>query len=369
MKSKLQLLKDIAEFLNAETHRQSMIDGALKLLIDHSIFEAGWIFFINERGVHELSAHYQLPPSLEYDDNRYLCQDKCWCVNKFNKNELSKATNIVACSRLERAARERPYENSDFTHHATVPLMSGDETFGLLNVATPSTKEFQKDELDLLESVAFQLGSSLKRLDLTVRERENMIIQERQRLARELHDSVNQMLFSIGITSHAAQAIKDTKQSSMAFTRIEDTAKYAMEEMKALIWQLKPIGLENGIIEAIKNYGKILQLEVIVSVSGFYNVPDKMEIEIYRIIQEGMNNVRKHAKTNIVKILISNDESCIDISIQDDGQGFNPSTTDQFSHGLSNMKERTMNMQGQFDIRTSEGQGTIININIPKGGR
>lgn len=366
MKSKLQLLKEIAEFLNAETHRQSMIDGALKLLIDNSIFETGWLFFINERGVHELSAHYQLPPSLEYDENRFLCQDKCWCVNRFNKNELSKATNIVACSRLELAARERPDENSNFTHHATVPLMSGDETFGLLNVATPSTKEFQKDELDLLESVAFQLGSSLKRLDLTISERENMIIQERQRLARELHDSVNQMLFSIGITSHVAKSLKDSKKSEMAFLRIEDTAKYAMEEMKALIWQLKPIGLENGIIEAIKNYGKILQLEVDVTVNGFYDVPDRMEIEIYRIIQEGMNNVRKHAKTNQVNIFISNEETNIDITIKDEGQGFNPDLTDQVSHGLSNMKDRTMSMNGRFDIRTSVGDGTVINITIPK---
>ena len=102
MKSKLQLLKDIAEFLNTETHRQSMIDGALKMLIDHSSFKTGWIFFINEDGKHELSAHYQLPPTLQRDSNTYLCNDKCWCVNKFNKGELSNATILSPVQGLKK---------------------------------------------------------------------------------------------------------------------------------------------------------------------------------------------------------------------------------------------------------------------------
>ncbi|CAD2081258.1 GAF domain-containing sensor histidine kinase [Jeotgalicoccus meleagridis] len=367
MKSKLQLLKDIAEFLNAETHRQAMIDGALRLLIDHSNFETGWVFLINNQGEHELSAYYQLPPSLEENDHQYLCNDKCWCVNKFNKKELVKATNIVACSRLERAARSEKDSNNHITHHATVPLFSGSENFGLLNVATPYTKEFQQDELDLLESVAFQLGSSLKRLDLTVKEKESMIMQERQRLARELHDSVNQMLFSIGITSHAAQSLKESEQIEGAFKRIGDTSKYAMQEMKALIWQLKPIGLENGIIDAIENYAKILQLEVEVTVTGFYNLADDVELEIYRIIQESLNNVRKHANTDAAEVALELTDKVISIQIKDLGQGFDLKASRGLSHGISNMRERTRNIGGKFEIQSAANQGTIIRVVIPKG--
>lgn len=368
MKSKLQLLKDIAEFLNTETHRQSMIDGALKMLIDHSNFKTGWIFFINEEGKHELSAHYQLPPTLQHDSNTYLCNDKCWCVNKFNKGELSNATNIVACSRLEKAAREMPDENDNITHHATVPLISGDESFGLLNVASPYSTEFQKDELDLLESVAFQLGSTLKRLDLTTREKENMIIKERQRLARELHDSVNQMLFSIGITSHAAKAIKDSEQARLAFERIENTSKYAMKEMKALIWQLKPIGLENGIIEAVKHYAKILDLNIEITVNGFYNIADDMEIELYRIMQEGLNNIRKHAGTKDAQVLLEITDEELMLVISDKGQGFIPAEKIGLSHGLTNMHERVHKMNGALEIKSAKGQGTILITRLKLGG-
>lgn len=368
MKSKLQLLKDIAEFLNAETHRQSMIDGALQMLIDHTNFATGWIFFINENGKHELSAHYQLPSTLEYDNHTYLCNDKCWCVNKFNKGELSNATNIVACSRLEKAAREMPDENDNITHHATVPLISGDESFGMLNVASPYRTEFQKDELDLLESVAFQLGSTLKRLDLTTREKENMIIKERQRLARELHDSVNQMLFSIGITSHAAKVLNDKDQTSLAFERIEKTSKYAMKEMKALIWQLKPIGLENGLVEAVKNYAKILELNIEITINGFYNVSDELELELYRIIQEALNNVRKHAATKKSEILLEIRESELLLVIRDKGTGFIVSEKLGLSHGLTNMYERVQKMNGVLEIKSEKGQGTTLITRIPLGG-
>ena len=368
MKSKLQLLKDIAEFLNTETHRQSMIDGALKMLIDHSNFQTGWIFFINEDGKHELSAHYQLPPTLQHDNNTYLCNDKCWCVNKFNKGELSNATNIVACSRLEKAAREMPKANDNITHHATVPLISGDESFGLLNVASPYSTEFQKDELDLLESVAFQLGSTLKRLDLTTREKENMIIKERQRLARELHDSVNQILFSIGITSHAGKALKDSEQTSLAFERIESTSKYAMKEMKALIWQLKPIGLENGVIEAVKHYAKILDLNIEITVNGFYNIADDMEIELYRIVQEALNNVRKHAGTKDAQILLEITEEELMLVISDMGTGFIPAEKIGLSHGLTNMHERVHKMSGELEIKSATGQGTTLITRLKLGG-
>lgn len=369
MKSKLQLLKDIAEFLNTETHRQSVIDGALKMLIDHSNFETGWIFFINDNGEHQLSAHYQLPPTLQYDNNKYLCTDKCWCVNKFNKDELTNATNIVACSRLEKAAKDMPGKNNNITHHATVPLISGDESFGLLNVASPNYKKYEKDELDLLESVAFQLGSTLKRLDLTTREKENIIIKERQRLARELHDSVNQMLFSIGITSHAAKVLDDKDQLSLAFDRIEKTSKYAMKEMRALIWQLKPIGLESGIVEAVENYGRILELDVEITVNGFYNISDAVELNIYRIVQEALNNVRKHAGTKKVEVLLEIIEDELLLVVIDRGKGFILSDKLGLSHGLTNMYERAEKMNGELEIKSSVGEGTTLITRIPMGGK
>src|SRR5699024_3594041 len=367
MKSKLQLLKDIAEFLNEETDRDTMIEGALKLLVDHSEFETGWLFFIDSEGNPELKAHYQLPPSLEKEGYHHLCEGKCWCVNKYNNRELERATNIFVCSRLEKARMAYPGENNNITHHATVPLLSGDESFGLLNVASPDTEQFAKDELDLLESVAFQIGSTLKRIELNAQEQENMIIRERQRLARDLHDSVNQMLFSIGITSHAAKNLKDREKLSDAFDSIENTSKHAMSEMKALIWQLKPIGLEEGIIDAIEKYAGLLGLELEVSVTGFYDVPDNVEIGLYRVLQEGLTNVRKHSGSSQAAISIVSKPDELLIGIKDEGIGFDQKEKSGYSYSLGNMKDRVKKLGGNLDIQSKQGEGTSIKVSIPRG--
>ena len=85
MKSKLQLLKDIAEFLNEETNLQTMLSGALRELVTHTEFETGWVFFINKEGEHELAADYQLPPSLKKNGCHYLKDGSCWCVRAYHK--------------------------------------------------------------------------------------------------------------------------------------------------------------------------------------------------------------------------------------------------------------------------------------------
>ncbi|MBD6951789.1 GAF domain-containing protein, partial [Staphylococcus aureus] len=134
-RTRLALLKEIAEFLNEETEMYSMTQGALKYLIEGSNFTTGWIFFINSVGEHELVSHVALPQSLTADHCHYIKDGSCWCVKAFNQRRLMKASNIVNCSRINLASKAFPSQNDNITHHATVPLKSGQEQFGILNVA------------------------------------------------------------------------------------------------------------------------------------------------------------------------------------------------------------------------------------------
>ncbi len=170
-RTRLALLKEIAEFLNEETEMYSMTQGALKYLIEGSNFTTGWIFFINSVGEHELVSHVALPQSLTADHCHYIKDGSCWCVKAFNQRRLMKASNIVNCSRINLASKAFPSQNDNITHHATVPLKSGQEQFGILNVASPNTEIYSDEDLELLESVAFQLGSAIKRIYLTDREK------------------------------------------------------------------------------------------------------------------------------------------------------------------------------------------------------
>ncbi|MFC6292363.1 histidine kinase [Macrococcus epidermidis] len=368
MKNSTLLLKEIAEFLNEETEVYSMMNGALDRLVKGTNFSTGWIFFIDEDGTHTLASEYGLPDALLMDDCRYMTEGPCWCVSRYHQKKLTKASNIITCSRIVKANKQYSDMTGGITHHATVPLQSGDERFGLLNVATPNTKIYSEEDLALLESVAFQIGSAIKRIYLTEKARETALQEERNRLARDLHDSVNQMLFSLKLTAHAAGTMSKDEQSIQAFQMIESTSQDAVNEMRALIWQLKPVGLEQGLVEAVKNYAEVLGLNVTIKVTGLLNLESKVEHTIFRIIQEAMNNVKKHAQTDAVSIHLSQKSEQFIMKIEDKGKGFKVTSAKTLpTHGLKNILQRSNEIGAEVNMKSEENVGTIIELFYPKG--
>ncbi|WP_341776306.1 GAF domain-containing sensor histidine kinase [Staphylococcus hyicus] len=362
--TRLALLKEIAEFLNEETELESMLHGALKSLIQGSDFTTGWVFFIDDKGTHTLEAEYQLPRALTSHDCKYMSEGSCWCVQSYHNKKLTKASNIINCSRINLASQEFIDDTEDITHHATVPLRSGNEQFGLLNVATPHTTHYSDEDLELLESVAFQIGSAIKRIFLTDQEKEAALINERNRLARDLHDSVNQMLFSLKLTAHAAGQMSKEATSKKAFYQIEQTSQNAVNEMRALIWQLKPAGLEQGLVHAIKQYAQLIHIDVDIKVHGLIDLDRKVEIHTYRMIQEVMNNSKKHADVTIVYVDLNQDGERLVVQIYDEGKGFDlQDVTDNGQHGLSHIRQRVALLNGRLTIEAN--QGVKINIEIP----
>ncbi|KAA1039177.1 GAF domain-containing sensor histidine kinase [Macrococcus equipercicus] len=367
MKSRTALLKEIAEFLNEETETYSMLDGALKRLVEGTDFSTGWIFFIDDEGSHQLISDYRLPDALEQNDCHYMTAGPCWCVSRYHQGKLTKASNIITCSRIVKANRQHPDGTADITHHATVPLQSGQERFGLLNVAAPHKTSYSEDELELLESVAFQIGSAIKRIFLTEREREIALTNERNRLARDLHDSVNQMLFSLRLTAHAAAANTKDDRAKSAFEIIEATSQSAVNEMRALIWQLKPIGLEQGLAHAIHQYADVLNLNVTMHINGLIQLDNKEETVVFRIAQEALNNIKKHAGTAEVEITI-NQLTAFSLTIKDNGKGFAVQSAKQLpTHGLANMRQRAESIGGMLFITSSMDTGTVVTFTLQEG--
>lgn len=364
--SNIGLLKEIAELLNEETEVKPMLQLALKKLLDGTTFETGWIFLIKDRRRHELVAHDNLPETLSQKSCQYLTKGGCWCLSKYHNNELEKASNIIECQRIELANKNLENELSNITHHATVPLQSGQERFGLLNVASPNTVRFSDDDLALLESVAFQLGSAIKRIMLTKQEQEMALVKERNRLARDLHDSVNQLLFSVTLTSRAGVEMSEEPLVKETFKEIQSLTQEALTEMRALIWQLKPKGLETGLLEALKGYAEMLGLELEVKVSGVLQFPSKVEEALFRITQEALNNIRKHAGVKHAQIIIRVTHSDILLVIKDDGRGFSVDSSVKLpSMGLQSMRDRTVALGGSIDWVSDLGKGTEILIRLP----
>ncbi|MBP1917442.1 two-component system NarL family sensor kinase [Lederbergia galactosidilyticus] len=363
--SNLRILKEIAELLNEGTEISPLLSGVLQKLLKVTGVTTGWIFLIDKDGRHTVEAAEHLPPALLKNDCAPLEKGNCWCLDGFKKGTLTKASNIIECRRIETAVKRQQGETHGIAYHATIPLQLGDEMFGLLNVAAPGKKEFSRDELALLESVALQIGSAIKRIRLTKKEQEIALIEERNRLARDLHDSVNQILFSLSLTARGGIEMTEDPATKDTFRHIQNLSQQAQTEMRALIWQLRPNGLEKGLVQAIKSYGEMLGLEIDIKLSGVISLPARVEEAVWRVSQEALNNCKRHSGQDQVFISIIVAQCRVCLTIQDNGCGFIFEGEQSLpSLGIESMQDRVESLGGLFKLETAPGKGTTIIVEL-----
>lgn len=362
----LRALKIIAESLNQANDQHAMLNGVLEELLRVTGLQTGWIYLIDEKGTSTLAADHRLPEALVREKKKPMCQGGCWCLDQYKDGRLKRASNIIECKRIEDAIKFEWGNTDDITHHATVPLRAGEEKFGLLNVASPNKTHFSDTELALLESVAFQIGTALKRIKLAENEQQLLVLAERNRLARDLHDSVNQLLFSLMLTARGTQELTEDPEMKEMLSYMQELSQEALSEMRALIWQLRPQGLENGLVSALMNYGKVLGIEIDCDVKGVVDLPSHIEECLWRIGQEAFNNCKKHAGTREAMLRIKIENKRVIFEIEDFGAGFSVDQSEFIpSLGLTSMKERTEAFGGVFTLVSRLGHGTKVQIEMP----
>ena len=150
------------------------------------------------------------------------------------------------------------------------------------------------------------------------------------------------------------------------FQYMQELAQQALSEMRALIWQLRPIGLEEGLMKAIKSYGEMLNLNVYERIIGVGSLPSQVEEVLWRVSQEALHNCKKHAETNEIWIKIEYLQNEVVLSIRDEGCGFTFQENKMIpTLGLSNMKTRVASAGGTFSLESQPNQGTEIIVKIP----
>jgi two-component system, NarL family, sensor kinase len=362
---RLQALKEIAELLNEATDLQTMLEKVLHTLLKEMKLQTGWIFFINEDGTFRMLVDERLPPALTWEEKKPMCEGTCWCIDRFVGGRLDKATNIIECKRIEDAVECEWGDTENITHHATIPLRAGEEKFGLLNVASPYKTHFTEEELALLEAIAYQIGTTIQRIQLVEKEQKYVVVAERNRLARDLHDSVKQLLFSIMLTACGTLDRTKDKELQEMLMYIGELSQEALQEMTLLIWQLRPEGLEKGLAEAIRNYAKLLGIDVCIQIEGVLSLTSELEEVVWRISQEALHNCKKHAECEQVVVQLKMKDTFLHVQIADNGIGFAKEKIRDSALGLKNMKERIELMKGTFCVHTEVGKGTKIEITVP----
>ncbi|WP_017755518.1 HAMP domain-containing sensor histidine kinase [Calidifontibacillus oryziterrae] len=221
--------------------------------------------------------------------------------------------------------------------------------------------------------------SSLQRLsthnaELADQVKEAAIIEERQRLARELHDAVSQQLFAISMTMAALKRTVqlNPEKASQQVELVEEMAATAQSEMRALLLHLRPAHLEGKTLnEGIRGLlaeflEKHQNIQFSWKLAELPNTVTKaIEDHLFRIVQEALSNILRHAKAENVEVRLTVVNDQIRLKITDDGIGFNEDETKTSSYGMSLMKERAAEIGGVMTLSTAPGQGTMIEVTVP----
>ncbi|HEX5689867.1 MAG TPA: GAF domain-containing protein, partial [Roseiflexaceae bacterium] len=257
-----------------------------------------------------------------------------------------------------------------------VPVISNGRVRAVLNLESRRVGAFTDEDVGVLETAADVLASAIENARLYHRAQEAAVLEERGRLARDLHDSVSQQLFSMTLTAQAARAqlAKNPTRATSQLERLQETATAALAEMRALIFQLRPPGLsEQGLIAALQQHvaaiGRREGLTVELIVNGEERYARGMEQAIYRIVQESLNNIVKHAGMCNVAISLDMQPEYLRLHVADDGYGFDLGSESYFSSrhmGLTSMRERAAELGGTLDLRSQPGQGTDVIVVVPR---
>jgi len=216
-------------------------------------------------------------------------------------------------------------------------------------------------------SVANQAAIAIENAQLYAQAQQLAAVEERQRLARELHDSVSQALYGIALGLHTAriQLDRDLNELPGSLDYLLSLAEAAMDEMRALIFELRPESLEReGLVSALSKQGAALQarhgMTVQTELCEEPDLPLTVKQELYRIAQEAMQNTVKHARARKVDLRLSQTANAVILEVRDDGVGFDPLGSFPGHLGLHTMQERVSSLGGRLQIESAPGQGTSI---------
>ncbi len=217
---------------------------------------------------------------------------------------------------------------------------------------------------------------SLQRIqaELALGVQERAALKERQRLARELHDSVSQALYGISLGAHTAISLFDTDRKKVleALDYVLTLTTAGIAEMRALIFELRPESIEmEGLIEALTKQAKAIRarhdIEVELKLCAEPDAPYAVKEALYRIAQEALHNAIKHARPSHLELTLENQADSLRLKVRDDGLGFNPQGIFPGHLGLSSMHERALSVGGTLNITSEIDYGTLVVATIPVG--
>jgi signal transduction histidine kinase len=251
------------------------------------------------------------------------------------------------------------------------PMRARGRVLGVLSVVGKVGQHFDQDDESLLTSIADQVGVAVEHAQLYQQAEQLAVLRERQRLARELHDSVTQSLYSLVLVSEAARRLvaqRDLERAEEALVRLGGLGQQALKEMRLLVYELRPLSMQReGLVKVLQQRLEAVEgragVEATLTVEGALDLEATIQEELFRIVQEALNNALKHAAASSVSVRICAAAGRVQIEVADNGQGFDPEAVrDKGGIGLKSIGERVEMLGGTLSILSTPGEGTTVRV-------
>jgi two-component system NarL family sensor kinase len=368
----LHVLKEVAEALNSAPTEQRVAVEALSRVADLLGVETGWVWLRDPASGRFYSAAVQhLPPYLQ--EPVRMTGRSCWCLELLRSGRLtSRNIDVLECSRLAPAVESAQTAlTGGLRSHASVPLYAGDRPLGVMNLATRGGRRLTRRELDLLTTIADQVGVAIERARLSEQSIGLARADERSRMARELHDTLAQGLTAVALQIEAGLShIKQKGRARPPLQRALEVARQSLDEARRSVMALRSPLLDNrSLADALgaltRRFTADTGVRVRAEISDVGSLPPELEFELYRIASEALANVGKHARARDARLRLETAGNRLRLSVADSGIGFRMRGARRRGFGLLGIEDRARLVGGRAIIQSTPGQGTTVAVTVP----
>jgi signal transduction histidine kinase len=266
-----------------------------------------------------------------------------------------------------------PSAHPDMRSFLGVPILAGGGVMGAFYLTEKLDGDvFDDQDQQLIELLATHAAIAITNAKLLQSSRELSRVSERNRLALELHDVVSQKLFSLVLTAEAAGTLleRDTEAAGVHVRRLQELAREALDELRALIFELRPPDLErDGLAGALRKHvaaqrplhGTLIELDIDAAAGA-----GEADAEVLRVAQEALHNALRHSGSETVSVTLADSDGCLVLEVADDGSGFDPDDPELRSRhlGLTSMQERAARLGATLTIDSTAGEGTTVRLEL-----
>ena len=354
-------LRDILTILNS--------DRALEETLEHIVVQARWL----------LGADAGIIGSLEESSSHLVIQASTG-LTLAQRAEIESISLIAALHQAQSEGRPVAITTIGSMDHLSlryqaqlaIPIMVKEEIYGALVLFYATARQFSSEDVNVAITVSDQTALAIENARLRTKVERAAVTAERNRIARDLHDSVTQTLFSASLIAEVMPRLweRNRDEGNRRLAELRELTRGALAEMRTLLLELRPTTLIEVelddllrlLTEAITGRARV---PITLEIEGNSDIPPDVKIAIYHIAQEALNNVAKHARAHHAAVVLRRHAETIDLKISDDGSGFIFDTVRPENLGLNIMRERAETIGATLQIHSQPGQGTTVTLRWP----